>query len=520
MTLYSLLMDMEMGDKAPKDIETEAPQGIICPSPAAGESTDAPLWDTDYQNYVEEHRAFFDKASVQWDGWHRRNAGYHRQILGQYRFLIAPGARVLEVGCATGELLAGLEPTGGVGIDISAEMIESARRKFKGRSIEFITSPIEEWCPDGRQFDYIILSDVVGLLRDIELVFHRLRACCHPRTRLIVNFHSQVWMPVFTVAQKLKLKAPSPRVNWVTREDIAGLLRLAGFEPFRAFSRILIPTRIPIVRTLANRICARFVPFKWFCISNFVVARVPMAPFQQPPRVSVICPCRNEAGHIERIVSRVPQMGAGTELVFVEGGSQDDTYDRCVAAQKDHPELDIQVARQTGKGKGDAVRLGFSKARGDIFMILDADMTVPPEDLARFYRVITSGIAEFVNGSRLVYPMDRKAMRFLNLCANKFFAWAFSAILEQGVKDTLCGTKVLLRCDYERIAASRAYFGHLDPFGDFDLLFGAAKLHLKIQDLPIIYRDRSYGTTNISRFKHGWMLLRMAGRGLWRLKCG
>jgi len=508
-----------MCDKVPANVKPIGDGEVQARSHADDVEAHVPLWDEDYQRYIDEHRAFFDGAAQAWDGWRKRNAGYHREILEQYRFLVAPGARVLDVGCATGELLAGLQPNRGVGIDISPEMIELARHKFARQNLEFVASPIEEWRPDGRQFDYIVLSDVIGLLRDVELVFRRLGDCCHPRTRLIVNFHSHVWMPIFKVAQKLRLKAPSPRVNWITREDVGGLLRLAGFEPFRWFSRILVPTRIAFVRGFLNRVLARIVPFRWFCISNFVIARMAMAPFERSPRVSVVCPCRNEAGNIEHIASRVPQMGAGTELIFIEGGSQDDTYDRCLAARTEHPEMDIKVARQTGKGKGDAVRLGFSMASGDILMILDADMTVPPEDLPRFYRVISTGIAEFVNGSRLVYPMNKEAMCFLNLCANKFFAWTFSTILEQGVKDTLCGTKVLLRSDYERIAASRAYFGYLDPFGDFDLLFGAAKLNLRIQDLPIIYRDRAYGTTNISRFRHGWLLLKMACLGLWRLKC-
>jgi SAM-dependent methyltransferase len=480
---------------------------------------DIPLWDVDYQNYVKGHREFFDEVAGKRDHWRKRNLGYHVQLLHQYQLMVPRGARVLEIGCATGELLAGLEPSRGVGIDISSEMIAIAKQRFNDTNLEFIASPIEEWHPGEASFDYIVVSDVVGLLRDMELVFHRLRQCCHARTRLILNFHSHVWMPVFSLAEKLRLKAPSPRKNWVTREDVMGLLRLTGYEPIRWFSRILMPKRIPLITTCLNRFFARFIPFRWFCIANFVVARFPMAPFEKPPQVTVVCPCRNEAGNIERIVSRLPQMGARTELIFVEGGSQDDTYERCLDVEKKNPDKDIKVYQQTGKGKGDAVRLGYSKASGDVFMILDADMTVPPEDLPRFYRVIANGTVEFVNGSRLVYPMGTKAMRFLNLCANKFFAWAFSVILEQDVKDTLCGTKVLIRSDYEQLAAGRAYFGTLDPFGDFDLLFGAAKLNLKIQDLPIIYRDRDYGDTNISRFSHGWLLLKMAWLGFWRLKC-
>ncbi len=509
-------------DNRDVNLEAQPNRESIVPVPlfaGTSEGANVPLWDADYQNYIEGHRRFYDRIAPRWEDWHRRNRGYHQQILAQYRYLIPPGARVLEVGCAGGDLLAALEPGEGLGIDISLQMIDLARKKFPGKHLEFLAAPIEEWTPEGRQFDFIILSDVVGLFRDIELVFHRLRECCHPRTRLILNFHSHLWMPIFKLAERLGLKAPSPRVNWVTREDVAGLLRLTGFESIGWFSRILLPRRVPLLAGPVNRVLARFAPFKWFCISNFVVARVPSPPWGRLPRVSVVCPCRNEAGNIPAIVKRLPEMGPATELIFVEGGSSDGTYEQCLEARKNNREMDIKVYKQEGKGKGDAVRLGFSKAGGEILMILDADMTVPPEDLPRFYRAIASGTAEFVNGSRLVYPMKAGAMRFLNLCGNKFFAWAFSTILEQSVKDTLCGTKALLRSDYERIAANRAYFGRLDPFGDFDLLFGAAKLGLKILDVPVIYRERAYGTTNIHRFSHGWLLLKMAALGFWRLKC-
>ena len=202
-------------------------------------------------------------------------------------------------------------------------------------------------------------------------------------------------------------------------------------------------------------------------------------------------------------------MGAGTELIFVEGGSTDRTFETIVDEIRQHPEKRVTVYQQTGKGKGDAVRLGFSKASGDVLMILDADMTVPPENLTMFFNALVSGKGEFINGVRLVYPMEGEAMRFWNLVGNKFFSLAFSWLLGQSIKDTLCGTKVLSRRNYQKIAANRTYFGEFDPFGDFDLIFGAAKQNLKIVDLPIRYRDRLYGETNISRWRHGIILLRM-----------
>jgi SAM-dependent methyltransferase len=477
-----------------------------------------PAGSPGFDEYVETRRAFFDALAPRREMWRRRNLGYYRQIERQYRLIVPKGARVLEIGCATGHLLAALEPSCGVGVDISPAMIDQARREFPQDNLHFEPAPIEKWDPSGQTFDYIILSDVLGLLRDIELVFHLLRACCHSRTRLIMNFHSQLWMPVYSLAEKLRAKAPNPLLNWVTREDVTNMLELAGFEVIRTFSRILLPIQLPLLGLVLNRFISRLWPFRWFCISNFVLARLPMRPFEQPPRVSVVCACRNEAGHIEEIVERLPQMGAGTELILVEGGSSDDTYEKCLQVQKGRPEVNIQVHRQTGKGKGDAVRLGFAKATGDVLMILDADMTVPPEDLPRFYEALIKGRVEFVNGSRMVYPMKKQAMRFLNLCGNKFFAMAFSFLLEQTLKDTLCGTKVLTRSDYQRLAEGRSYFGDFDPFGDFDLIFGAAKMNLKIRDLPITYHERKYGQTNISRWRHGWLLLKMALFAALRLK--
>jgi len=278
------------------------------------------------------------------------------------------------------------------------------------------------------------------------------------------------------------------------------------------------------VAPLLNRGLVKLWPFEHLGLTNVIVARPrppergPAPPGRPAPTVSVIVPARNEAGNVPAIFARTPEMGGGTELVFVEGHSRDDTYaaiERAIAA---HPARPARLFRQDGEGKGDAVRLGFTEARGDVLMILDADLTVPPETLPRFYDALVNGTGDFVNGVRLVYPMEGQAMRFLNLVGNKGFGLAFTWVLGQPVKDTLCGTKVLWAEDYRLIAANRAHFGDFDPFGDFDLLFGAARLGLRIVDLPVRYGARTYGTTNIRRFRHGWMLVRMLAHAAARLK--
>jgi glycosyltransferase involved in cell wall biosynthesis len=319
----------------------------------------------------------------------------------------------------------------------------------------------------------------------------------------------------------MKLATEKLYQNWLTVEDIRGMLRLADFEVIRHWEEIIWPLPTPVVSSLANRYLVRVWPFKLFALTNFIVARPNLCSkdeAKEMPLVSVIVPARNEEGNIPQIFTRTPEMGAGTELVLVEGHSTDNTYSAIKAAMSNHPGRRCQLLQQDGVGKGDAVRLGFSRAKGDILMILDSDMTVPPEDLPRFFKALVSGKADFVNGVRLVYPMEKKAMQYLNLVANKIFSIAFSWLLGQPIKDTLCGTKVLWKSEYEQIEANRSYFGDFDPFGDFDLLFGAARLNLKILDLPIRYRERTYGKTNIKRWSHGWLLLKMVVFAARRLK--
>ncbi len=478
-----------------------------------------------------------------WDGV-ARNYGrhtswgtraYYRRIKAVYQFLVSPGQRVLEIGSGPGHLLADLQPSVGVGVDFSPEMCRMARRAFPG--LTFVQADAHDLSGLEGPFDVILLSDTVNELWDVQSVFDGLRRLSTPRTRLILNFYNRLWEPPLGLVRRLGLAAPTLTQNWLTVEDVRNLLHLAGFEAVRNWQEIVLPLPIPLIEPLFNKFLARFWPLKDMALSNFVIARpepgndvgrndIPQMPGrvgfhpapQEKPTVSVIVPARNEAGNIPAIFERVPEMGGGTELIFVEGHSKDETYAVIEREIAGRPARSARLFRQTGIGKADAVRLGFAEARGDILMILDADLTVPPEDLPRFYEALVSGRGEFINGVRLVYPMQEQAMRTLNFFGNKFFSLAFSWLLGQPIKDTLCGTKVLWREDYERIAANRSYFGDFDPFGDFDLIFGAAKLNLKIVDLPIRYRERTYGETNIDRWRHGMLLFRMIAFAARRLK--
>ncbi len=474
---------------------------------------------------VSDPAAHYRQARIaHWDDMARRSAGrpgwgdyYHRRLTEIYRFWVAPGLRVLELGCGQGDLLAALQPSAGVGIDFSSEMIDRARQRHP--ELHFIQADAHDFELDDT-FDVIILSDLLNDAWDVQEILERVALVSAPHTRVIINSYSRLWEPVLGIAEQLKLATPVLHQNWLTVPDVIGLLNLAGFETIRHWPEILWPLNTPVWRGLCNRVLAHVWPFRHLDLTNFILARPKSFGLTQRelPSVSIIVPARNEAGNMSQIFDRLPRLGRDTEIVFVEGHSRDNTYDAIAQAMAAHPEWKCQLWRQTGSGKGDAVRLGFTKATGEILMILDADLTMPPEDLPRYYQVLRSGLGEFANGVRLIYPMEGEAMRFLNLVGNRFFSAAFSWLLGQPVKDTLCGTKALWKRDYDLIAANRAYFGDFDPFGDFDLLFGAAKMNLKITDLPIRYRERTYGTTNINRWKHGWLLLKMVWFALWRLK--
>lgn len=480
--------------------------------------------ETEFARAERERRAtrveHLDRLADVRDAYRARNSYYYEEIERLAKFFIPNGARVLEIGCSTGDLLAALEPSRGVGIDLSPRTVELARARHP--HLEFHVGDaerLEELELGGETFDYVVMSDVVGYLDDVWAAFRGLRRVMHERSRLFLTYYNFVWEPLIELAARLGRKMPVPEQNWLGRVDLENLLRLNHLEVVQSGSATLVPARVPVVSSLANRLLARAPGLRHLTLVQYFLAR-PVWQHATPPRdltATVVVPCKNERGNVADIFARTPELGKGTELVFVDGNSDDGTVEEIERLLPTRPGARL-VHQGDGKGKGDAVRKGFAAASGDVLYILDADLTVPPEDLPKFHLALAEGHGEFVNGSRLVYPMEGQAMRFLNLLGNKFFSVAFTYILGRPIKDTLCGTKVLRREDYDRIAAGRAYFGDFDPFGDFDLLFGAARSGLKIVEMPVRYRARTYGTTKIDRFRHGWLLLRMTALAFRKFK--
>lgn len=466
---------------------------------------------------------FFDRVAALDTRPRARQATFHAQIAAYHARIIPPQSSILEVGCGKGGLLRALDARRGLGLDFSPVMIRCANEaSSQTAKLQFAVADAHAIALH-EHFDYIILNFLIGYLGDIQQALENLQPAAQPRTRLVITSLNHLWLWPLRGAQKIGMVSPQPVSNWLTSEDLVNLLELAGWEVVVNQTRQLLPFDIPLLTPFFNRFLANLPGFRWLGITLSLVARprlpLPLFDPARGPACSVIVPMRNEAGNVRAALERIPALGHGTEIIFVEGNSTDDTLavlEREIAAYSGPHR--VRLLRQPGKGKWDAVRTGFDAATGQVLVIQDGDLTAPPEDLPKFYDAIVSGRAEFANGSRLIYPMEKRAMRFLNFLGNKFFALSLSYVLGQPIKDSLCGTKALLRSDYERLRVRIRELGDFDPFGDFNLLFGAALLNLRIRDIPVRYKDRTYGETNISRFTHGWLLLRMTWFGLRKVR--
>ncbi|MHC4579915.1 MAG: glycosyltransferase [Planctomycetota bacterium] len=441
--------------------------------------------------------------------WRRRNLYYYRWLERIYRFTVVPGSRVLHVGCGTGDILDAVKPSYGVGIDPNPRAVEAAKNRFKHLVLK-VGDPHE--LDVNEKFDYVLICNTIGQWHDIQQVLEKVQSATTEKTRVIITYYSYLWEYLLRLGSLIGIRQPHRYQNWLPPDDIANLLHLSGYEMIRSSSYVMMPKRIPPLTGLCNYILSILPFFRMFNLVSLLVARPkPKVKKDEDVTVSVVVPCRNECGNIAEAIRRIPEMGKWTEIIFVDGNSNDGTPDEIERQIEKHPERRIKLMHQgDAGGKGYAVRKGFDAADGNLLVIQDADLTAPPEDLLKFYRAWRDGKGEFINGSRLVYPMEKQAMRFLNLIGNKFFASLFTWLLGQRFRDTLCGTKMISREDYNLIAANRSYFGDFDPFGDFDLIFGSVKQNLKVIEVPTSYRARTYGSTNISRFKHGWLLLKMS----------
>lgn len=455
-----------------------------------------------------------DAIAIKRTGWIAANPYYYNQLVKSLKFIIEKNSKVLHIRCSTGYLLDALKPKLGVGIDDSSLQIQEAKKSYP--HLNFINDTAEE-LNINEKFDYILITSIEDIV-DIKAILDNIKKCCNSHTRIVILNYNYLWNPLVRIAEYFKMKIPQKLHNWVSSKDINNFLVLSNYEAIVRRKIILFPFNIPVISYLLNRFFARLPFFRYFTLLRITIARP--APYNEnDSSVSIIIPCKNEVGNVEDAVKRIPLIGKHTEIIFCDDRSVDGTADKVNELIRKYPEKDIKLIYGPGICKADNVWTGFDAANGDILMILDADLTVLPEELPYFYEVINKGFGEFINGSRLVYPMHDEAMRFLNVFGNKFFSLFFSYILDTNIKDMLCGTKVLWKKDYERIKKLRGNWGIKDRWGDYELIFGAAKINLKIIDLPVHYYERIYGETKMkNRLKNGWIMLKMSWMTLFKFK--
>ena len=441
---------------------------------------------------------------------------YHSLINKYYKFSILENNSVLEIGCGNGDLLNSVKPKYGVGIDTSKKFIDLAKDKYT--NLNFYCDSIETLQLDYK-FGYIILSGLIGDINDIENFLIQLKKFCNNDTKIIISYYNKIWEPILKLAEIFKLKTIQPVQNWISKNDINNFFYLSDYEVIKHYNKIIFPISIPLLSSFLNIFIANLPFLRSLCLLSFVNVKLKSeSNMSNELTTSIIVPAKNEKGNIENLVKRVTKFPHKYELIFIEGNSTDDTFEEMKRIKELFKDIKIKIIVQSGKGKGNAVREGFEVANGDVLMILDSDLSVSPEDLQKFYNAIINNKGGLINGSRFVYPKEKEAMRFLNMIGNIFFSKILSFAIDQKITDSLCGTKVLKKNDYIKIKNNRSYFGDFDPFGDFDLIFGSSKIGLKIIDIPVRYQNRKYGKTQISRFTHGWLLVKMTLFALRKIK--
>lgn len=464
----------------------------------------------------QARRVFQDSIAAHREDWIRSNKYFYDRLKKVLRFIVEPGKRVLALRCETGHLLASVEPAYGFGVEIGEAMVECARLQHP--ELHFVRSEPEE-LDLHEKFDYILFDHIFDTV-DILTAFEGIRRHCTSDSHVIVINYNHLWQPVLQFASKIGLRSKFVEPNWISENDIRGFLRLAGFRPVRKHRLLLFPKWLPLFSSLMNNLLARFPGLRRLCLMQVMVARPLPEPIdERDVTVSVIVPCRNEKGNVQPAVERIPAMGKHTEILFCDDKSTDGTPDEVRRMQALYPEKDIRLIDGPAICKAENVWTGFRASRGDALMILDADLTVMPEELPMFFRALTSRRADFVNGSRLIYPMQQNAMKFTNEIGNKVFGLLFSFLLDQRIKDTLCGTKVLWRKDWMRMEKNIGAWGIKDLWGDYELLFGASKLHLEIIEVPVHYQERIHGVTKMTRvFSNGLRMLRICWHAWHRLE--
>lgn len=441
-----------------------------------------------------------------------KNKYYHEKISNTYSFLISPNKKILFYGFFDGKELYKLSPSVGVGIEPDKKLYEVLKKRFP--KLKFVNCKFEDYQPS-EKFDYIVLNGVLGKTGDMFKVLKNVQMACRPATKVLIYQYNYLWQWILALAEKMSFKKKEGVQNWLSVSDATTYLEGANFQVTRIFRRTIFPSNFLGLGRILNFITVVLPFFDPLELDQFIVARPEphLFPKESPESLTICITVRNEKGNIEKIVKLIPRICKDQEILFVEGHSTDGTREEILRMIKKYPSKNIRVMGQPGIGQGDATRVGFKAAKGEIIIIYEGDDTSDPRDIEYFYKAMRNGRFEFIEGSRFVYPLDKKAMPIINQFGNIFFAKWFSFFLGQRTTDVLSGIKAILKRDFDVIYDRWGNLGVEDPFGDFELLYGAARMGLKIGGIPIRYYPRTYGQPKTRPFTHGPYLLKMAING-------
>ena len=467
------------------------------------------------KKHLQKIKGHFNLMAKKRENWIKKSKYFHNEDLRVIKEIIPIDSNVLEIGCGNGNLIGNLDVRQSIGIDISDKLIDSAMNKFS--RVKFFCSDIISFRKkfiSPTKFDFIIISDTIGYFNDIQKTLESIHDFCKPETRIVISYFSPIWQPILSLAEKIGLKMPDLNPPLFASSDLKNFVEVSGYQTIKLEKKIILPLKLFGIERIVNRFIANLPIINHLCLRQYLICRsLKVIKKNQFKSASIIIPCRNEFGNIRAGLKRIESFCKKMEVIFVEGNSSDDTWNEIKKVMKEDEfkkkNFIIRALKQEGSGKKNAVFKGFDNAKYEVLMILDGDLTVKPEELSKFWDKISSGEAEFINGTRLIYPMEDNAMRFLNYIANKIFSYLFSWILGQRYTDTLCGTKIISKKNYLRAKSFTKDLEKLDPFGDFFFIFSSLRLNLKMIEIPVRYKARKYGETQISRFRDGFKLIKM-----------
>lgn len=418
---------------------------------------------------------------------------------------IVEGKRILIIGGNISEEAIRFAPS------YSAELF-SGKDAFPGRAsggyqnVTYLNKGLLDFEAD-ETYDYIIFYESLNYEGDLYSIFRKLKKIIHRDSKVFVIEINPFILFLLKILSRVGLLVPDFKRNMLHLSDLENLVNIFGFDIVDKGYRFAVPFKIFGLGDVINSILPRVSLLRNFCFGQYIVFRLhPLEAGKQNLSCSVVVPCHNEEGNIADCIARIPNFGAWREIIVVDDGSTDRTKDMVKKIMRGRSDIRL-ISYEKNCGKGYAVNIGWQEAKGDVFMMLDCDSTTPPEELALFHEAMEYG-AEFVNGTRVIYPREKNSIPFFNRLGVTFFAHLISWITQKRISDTFCGTKVFLK-KYWNCFQIKEFL-----WGDWDLFFTAARYRMKMLELPVHYKTRKHGVTKMRPVKHGIILLLKSVEGL------